>query len=247
MQAVVNEQLVRTRIRIASACHIAALAVFAVGLFYSWNWGPSDFEQIVASYVAIIIGLILYQVGQVFLRRWGPRSRADALLIRTLKGLDNRHTLVAFAAAKLPDYVVVGPAGVRVIVPRSQDGEVTCQADRWSHSKGQGLGRFLALFGGNPIGNPTADATDGVRKIKSKLESAGLTEADYLDVRGIVVFSSPAVRLRIEGASQTVTRLKQLRGALSGGAPSGGANRASSGKSGLNAKSVQRIVDALRS
>jgi len=37
MHVVVNEKLITTRVRIASAAHIAALAVFAVGLFISWS------------------------------------------------------------------------------------------------------------------------------------------------------------------------------------------------------------------
>ena len=55
MHVVANENLVRTRVRLASAAHLAALAVFAVGLFVSWNNPVPTFEQMIGSYVAIIV------------------------------------------------------------------------------------------------------------------------------------------------------------------------------------------------
>jgi hypothetical protein len=74
MHVVVNQKLVRNKVRLASLFHLTALAVFAVGLWLSWVYP----DQILGSYVAIIVGLLLYQFGQVFLRRWGPRFRTIA-------------------------------------------------------------------------------------------------------------------------------------------------------------------------
>src|ERR1044071_9796493 len=105
MHVVVNEKLITNRVRIASAAHVAALAVFAVGLFISWSNPEPNLEQMAGAYAAIIVGLILYNVGQIFLRRFGPRSRQEELLAKTLKGLDKRYTLLGFARAKLPDYM----------------------------------------------------------------------------------------------------------------------------------------------
>src|SRR3954469_15055814 len=118
MNVVVNENLVRTRVRIASAAHIAALGVFAIGLVISWTNPQPDWQEMAAAYTAIILGLILYNVGQFFLRRYGPRIRQDSTLAKTLKSLDRRFTLFAFPSTKLPDYILVGPAGVQVIVAR---------------------------------------------------------------------------------------------------------------------------------
>ena len=80
MHVVVNQKLVSTRVQIASAAHLAALAVFALGLFVSWSNPEPTMEQMAGAYAAIIIGLVLYNVGQFFLRRFGPRFRADGIL-----------------------------------------------------------------------------------------------------------------------------------------------------------------------
>src|SRR5436309_8036087 len=197
MHVVVNEKLVSTRVRIASAAHIAALAVFAVGLIISWTNPQPDWQEMAAAYTAIVLGLILYNVGQFFLRRYGPRVRQDALLAKTLKGLDRRFSLLAFPSTKLPDYILVGPAGVQVIVARTHDGNIACRANRWSREAGGGLKRLGGLLGGVPFGDPSADVSKGIEHVRRRLEQTGLTREQQPPVDGIVVFTSPAAKLRI--------------------------------------------------
>jgi len=220
MHVVVNDKLIRTRVRYASAAHIAALAVFAVGLYISWtNPEPTseDWHLMAWAYAAIIVGLLLYNVGQIFLRRFGPRVRQDAVLARTLKGLDRRYTLLCFQSTKLPDYILVGPGGVQVIVTRTHDGQITCRANRWSRNAGGGLKRLGTLFGGVPFGDPSADASRGIQHVRQRLQANGLAAEKQPPVDGIVVFTSPAAKLRIDGCSYPVTGLKGLRSNVRGG------------------------------
>jgi len=217
MHVVVNEKLVKTRVRLASAAHIAALAVFAVGLVISWTNPQPTWEEMMAAYIAIIIGLVLYNVGQIFLRRFGPRVRQDTVLARTLKGLDRRYTLLSFPSTKLPDYVLVCPAGVQIIVARSHDGQITCRANRWSRDAGGGVKRLSGFFGGVPFGDPSADASRGIQQVRQRLQAHGLAPDKQPPVDGIVVFTSPSAKLRIDGCSYPVTGLKGLRNNVRGG------------------------------
>jgi hypothetical protein len=237
MHVVVNQKLISTRVRIASAAHLAALAVFAVGLFVSWSNPEPTMEQMAGAYAAIIVGLILYNAGQIFLRRFGPRSRADGVLARTLKALDRRYTLLAFPSAKLPDYILVGPAGVQVIVPRPHDGAISCRANQWRRDAGSGLKRLTRLFGGTPFGDPSQDVDKGIARVRQWLERAGIPENQQPPVEGIVVFTNPAAKLRIDGCSYPVTGLKGLRNSVRGG--KGSRERA------LDERSAERVVQAL--
>ncbi len=230
MQVVVNEKLVRDRVRLASAFHLSALAVFGVGLWVSWVQP----DQILASYVAIVIGLLLYNFGQFFLRRWGPRARQDATLTKALKGLDNRYTLLAFSSSKLPDYMLVGPGSVQVIVPRNHDGTIICRADRWSRESRAGLGRVLSWFGGTPLGNPGLDVSRAVQRVRERLRRHGLEGGSEPPVAGLVLFTNPTARLRIDGCSQPVMGLKQVRNYLRGS------------KGSLSPQALANIVRALR-
>lgn len=237
MHVVVNEKLISMRVKIASAAHLAALAVFAVGLFISWSNPEPTYEQMASAYAAIIVGLVLYNLGQFFLRRFGPRSRAEGVLAKTLKGLDRRYTLLAFPSTKLPDYILIGPAGVQVIVARSHDGGIALRGGQWSRDAGSGLKRLSGLFGGTPFGDPTKDVEKGVAKVRDKLDKAGISGAKQPPVDGVIVFTNPAAKLRIDGSTYPVTGLKGLRNNVRGG--KGARDRA------LDERSAERVVQAL--
>lgn len=237
MHLVVNQKLVSSRVKIASAAHLAALAVFAVGLFVSWSNPEPTMEQMAGAYGAIIIGLILYNVGQVFLRRFGPRFRADGVLARTLKGLDRRYTLLSFPSTKLPDYVLVGPGGVHVIVARPHEGAISCRASQWRRDPGKGLKRLTGLFGGTPFGDPSQDVSKGIQRVRRRLEQHGIPQSDQPPIDGVIVFTNPAAKLRIDGCSYPVTGLKGLRNNVRGG--KGSRERA------LDERSAERVVQAL--
>ena len=237
MHVVVNQKLISTRVKFASAAHLAALAVFAVGLFVSWSNPEPTIEQMAGAYAAIIVGLVLYNFGQVFLRRFGPRFRADGVLSRTLKGLDRRHTLLVFPSTKLPDYILIGPAGIQVIVARPHEGAITCRANQWHRDPGKGFKRIAGLFGGSPFGNPSDDVSKGIARIRQCLEQRGMPESQQPPIDGIIVFTNPAAKLRIDGCSYPVTGLKGLRNNVRGG--KGSRERA------LDERSAERVVQAL--
>src|SRR5919109_168012 len=114
MQLVANQALVRNRSRLGLGFHIAALAVFAVGLAISLQIDITRDVPYLA-WIAIVIGLVLYSLGQTQLRRWGPRSRQEEPLETAIRGLDDRYKMYAFLSSALPDYIVVSPAGVHVL------------------------------------------------------------------------------------------------------------------------------------
>ena len=237
MHVVVNQKLISTRVKLASAAHLAALAVFAVGLYMSWSNTELTMEQMAGSYAAIIVGLVLYNAGQIFLRRFGPRARADGILAKTLKGLDRRYTLLAFPSAKLPDNILIGPAGIQVIVTRPHDGVISCRGDQWSRDAGGGLKRIAGLFGGTPFGDPSKDVAKGIEQVRQRLASAGIAEGAQPPVDGIIVFTDPKAKLRIDGSTYPVTTLKGLRSNVRGA--KGSRERA------LDERSADRVVQAL--
>src|SRR5437588_9512686 len=151
MQLVANQQLVKNRVRLGLGFHITALVVFALGLVLSTQIDATR-ELPWESWAAILLGLVLYSLGQTQLRRWGPRNRQEEQLGQAIRSLDDRYKLYAFLSSSLPDYILVSPAGVHVLVVRSDAGQIACVRDKWT-SPG---GRFGRLFGSG-LGNPSAD------------------------------------------------------------------------------------------
>ncbi len=205
MQLVANQQLVKNRARLGTAFHLGALAVFAVGLVLSLRLDPTA-QLPLAAWAAIAVGMALYTLGQTQLRRWGPRHRQEEQIGAAIRGLDDRYKLYAFLATSLPDYILVSPAGVHVLVSRGDTGVVSCERDRWRRSGGSRL--FQLLEPG--LGNPTADAQKQVAKVRAVLANAGVD----VPLSAIIVFTSPKAQLRIEGSSTPVTRLRELKDVL---------------------------------
>src|ERR1051326_4942993 len=206
MQLVANQQLVKNRVRLGLGCHITALVVFAVGLVLSTQIDATNRELPWESWVAILAGLLLYTLGQTQLRRWGPRNRQEEQLGQAIRSLDDRYKLYAFLSSSLPDYILVSPAGVHVLIARTDGGQISCVKDRWKASGS----RLMSLFGPG-LGNPSADATKQLQKLRLLLSERGLQD---LPTGSVVVFTNAKAQLRIEGCSSTVTRIKELKDVL---------------------------------
>jgi hypothetical protein len=207
MQLVANQQLVKNRVRLGLGCHIAALVVFAIGLAFSLSSNTVGGELRYESWVAIIIGLALYSLGQTQLRRWGPRNRQEEQLGQAIRGLDDRYKLYAFLASSMPDYILVSPAGVGVLIVNQETGQISCVRDEWRKPGGS---RLMSLFRSG-LGNPSAEAARQQQRLQTVLAAEGL---QGVPTSAIVVFTSPQAQLRIEGCSATVTKIKELRDVL---------------------------------
>ncbi len=207
MQLVANQQLVKNRVRLGLGFHISALAVFALGLVLSTQLDPTRGDLPWQSWVAILAGLGLYSLGQTQLRRWGPRNRQEEQLGQAIRMLDDRYKLYAFISSSLPDYILVSPAGVHVLIVRTEAGQIACIRDQWN----KGSGSRLMSFFGPTLGNPTADAAKQLQKLRALLEANGMSE---VPTSGVIVFTNPKVQLRVEGCSTTVTRVKELKDVL---------------------------------
>jgi hypothetical protein len=207
MQLIANQQLVKNRVRLGLGLHIAALAVFALGLALSVQIDATR-ELPLASWAAILLGLVLYSLGQTQLRRWGPRNRQEEQLGQAIRSLDDRYKLYAFLASSLPDYILVSPAGAHILIVRQDGNQVACVRDQWNKGSGS---RIMSLFGPT-LGNPSAEAAKQLQKLRALLAERG--EQD-VPTSALIVFTNPKVQLRVEGCSAAnVTRVKELKDVL---------------------------------
>lgn len=213
MKLYVNRRLIRRRLWV-SVVYLVLAIVFLVGGFIISIAEGDVFGQYALSTPALLLGLFFWWRNQVYLARWGPRGRHEDVLGRALRGLDNRHHLLAYPDPGLPDYLLVGPMGVLVIVARATAGRVRCGGERWYHDEDRPV--LLKLLSGftsrSPLGDPGGDARAGTRLVIRRLTGrldAGLVER--LPVESLVVFSHPAVDLVQQGCSVTALRLRALR------------------------------------
>ncbi|HZT07446.1 MAG TPA: hypothetical protein VFC51_10490 [Chloroflexota bacterium] len=208
-----NEALVRSRLRIGAVFLLVSMAVLLGGFIASTRQADVG-EQFAISVSTLLIGLVLWWRNQAYLARWGPRNQYDSQLAGALRGLDARYHLFAFPAARLPDYVLVGPIGVLVLVPRAVGGNVVCDGERWSHDVDRpALLRLAVLFSGRPtLGNPGADAERAVRDLRAFLsERLGSEVAAKLEIEPLVVLINSQVKLMTHGCAVAALYLRTLR------------------------------------
>jgi len=205
MQLIANQQLVKNRVRLGLVFHFGAMAVLIGGAFLSTQ---IDATQSIAwqTWVAFVAGLGLYTLGQTQLRRWGPGRRQEEQLGQAIRSLDDRYKLYAFLASSLPDYILVSPAGVSVLVARTDGGQISCIKDNWKASGS----RLMGLFGPG-LGNPSGDASRQLQKLRELLAA---NDVQDVPTSAVIVFTNQKAQLRVEGCSATVTRIKELKEVL---------------------------------
>jgi hypothetical protein len=203
MQLVANQQLVKNRSRLGLGFLLASFACLLLAVMATLQFDART-EFSIAPYLVMVVGLVLYTIGMSQLRRWGPRNRQDEALAKEIRALDERYKMYAFLSSSLPDYILVSPAGVHVLIPRQDSGEVACVRDKWNvGSRGGFVGRLF----GNSAGDPTADASTQLEKVRKFLDEAGLQD---VPTSSVIVFTHPKVHLRVEGCSSNIARTSKL-------------------------------------
>jgi hypothetical protein len=214
MRTHTNTALLRNRVRISLVYMFASMG-FLIGGFLASLSQSDPTVQYVVSTVALVIGLLLWARNQRYLARWGPRNRQDAVLQRSLRALDDHYTLFSFPGSALPDYVLVGPMGALMIVPRAVTGTVTCYEGRWRNEENRSaLARALLWFVHRPsLGDPGREAQQGIestyRRVRQQLDAQ---VAERVRVDAIVVLTHPGVELSQRGCPVPAILLKSLRG-----------------------------------
>lgn len=223
-----NEKLIKRNSRIAQITMIGGLMVLAGGMYVSFKY-PT---QVVMSMSALLFGFILSQVGIFYAKRWGRHPRPDELLDQALKGMDKKFALYHYITPAR--HVLVGPAGLWVLMPYYQRGTITYSKGRWIQ-KGGNL--YLKIFAQEGLGRPDADIqaeTNGLQRFLAKR----LPEEDIPVINAALVFTNARVTINIpedETPPAETVYLKDLKEVI----------RKAGKAKGLSMEKVKVIQDAI--
>jgi hypothetical protein len=204
MKIITNEKKKRLNRRIAFAATLTGMAVLIGGLLINLKY-PT---QVSYSFGALILGFLLAQIGIFFTNRWGRNPSTDTLLNQALKGLDLKYTLCHYFT---PTYhLLVGPAGIWVLIPKHLGGTITFVKGRWIH-RGASL---LRLFGQEGLGRPDLELSYEIEKIQKFLQPLFNGE-DVPPVRAALVFTNPKVNFDFDqeqpsAPTLTLDKLKEF-------------------------------------
>jgi hypothetical protein len=191
MRIISNEKLIKRNKLIGQVTTIASLAILVAGLIASFT--PKYLSW---SFVALVGGFILSQVGIYFGNRWGRSPRSDEKITAALKGLGDQYSLYHYTSP-VP-HLLVGPAGLLILLPFYQGGTITYNADR-KRWKQKGGNTYLKLFGQESLGRPDLEASTYITDMQNWL-SKNFPGQTMPIPEAILIFTNPKADLQTDGA-----------------------------------------------
>jgi hypothetical protein len=203
MEIITNERLVRRNARVGQITSLVGLLVLAGGMYISFTQ-PQLFGL---SLAALLVGFALSQIGIYFGNRWSRRPRPDEALNQALKGLDDRYHLYHY---KTPaSHLLVGPAGVWVLLPRHQKGTITYDEEkgRWRQRGGN---LYLKIFAQEGLGRPDLEIGGELSATHNYL-SRLMPDDEVPEVRAALVFTNESTNVEADSASSPTLPVKKLK------------------------------------
>ena len=204
MNIISNEKLIKRNAKIGQYTSLISLLVLGVGMYISFT-KPEMFNISVG---ALLAGFVLSQVGIYFGNRWGRSPRPDELIDQGLKGLTKEYTMYHYSSP-VPN-VLVGPAGVWLIMPYHQQGEITYDGKRWKTKGGGFTQSYMRFFGQENISRPDLDVGAEADKLKRYLKKQ-MTEEQIPPILGAIIFTSANAEVQADNAPVPTLPLKKLK------------------------------------
>jgi len=226
-----NQRLIKRNARIAQVTMLGGLVVLGIGMFVSFRYP----EQMAISLTALLLGFLFSQIGIYYANRWGRSPRPDQLIDQALKGLDKKFALYHFMTPV--SHLLVGPAGIWILMPYSQRGTITFEKGRWKQRSGGIFQVYMRIFAQEGLGRPDLELGSELEKMSKFLEQR-LPGVELPPVQAALVFTHPQVEVDIpEGEEPPApsVKLKDLKELI---------KKAAKSKA-LSLEKAQAIQDAL--
>jgi hypothetical protein len=205
MKIIKNEKLINRNKQIGQWTSIGALVVLGVGMYVSFN----RTDLFAYSVAALLVGFTLTQIGMYMGNRYGRSPRPDEKLDAGLKGLQNEFVIYHYIAPA--SHLLIGPAGIWVLLPYHQRGQATFKKNRWHMSGGGFLQGYMRIFGQENIGRPEIEMDGEVNAVKKYLAKQ-MSESEIPEINAMMVFTSDGVE--INAAEETpipAMKLKEMK------------------------------------
>ena len=204
MKIIKNEKLIKRNAQIGSWTSLGALLVLGLGMYISFT-RPDLF---IYSLVALLLGFTLTQVGMYMGNKFSRSPRPDEKLDAGLKGLQNEFVMYHYTTPV--SHLLVGPAGVWIVMPYHQRGQVSFRKNRWRMSGGGFLQGYMRVFGQEGLGRPDLEIDNEIRSLKKYLLKH-MEESEIPEINAIMIFTNDDVELDAEETPVPALKLKQLK------------------------------------
>jgi hypothetical protein len=204
MKIIKNESLIKRNAKIGNWTSLAALAVLGGGMYLSF----SQPELFIYSLLALLLGFTLTQISMYMGNKFGRSPRPDEKLDAGLKGLQNDFVMYHYTTPA--SHLLVGPAGVWVVMPYHQRGKAEFKKNRWRLGGGGFLQNYMRIFGQEGLGRPDIEIEKEIKSLRKHL-SKHMEELEIPEINALMVFTNDNVEINAEGSPSPALKLKQLK------------------------------------
>lgn len=204
MKIIKNEKLIKRNSKIGQWTSLAALAVLGLGMYISFT----RTDLFAYSIAALLVGFTLTQIGMYMGNRYGRSPRLDEKLDAGLKGLQNEFVIYHYMTPA--SHLLVGPAGIWILMPYHQRGQVTYRKNRWKMSGGGFLQGYMRIFGQENLGRPDLEIEGEMKAIKKYLASQ-MDESAIPEIKALMVFTDENVEIEADDAPIPALKLKEIK------------------------------------
>ncbi len=207
MQVYRNDRYIQRRAKIGRYASLAGMGILLLGLLVTWFVGP---EGITLSFLALIGGFVLSQIGIYYANRFSRPERPDQFLDKALKGFDDRYVLLQFETPA--NHVLITPSNCLVFVIKMQG-----RAIRYENGKWKSQGRFRSLFlwmANDSLGNPTKEAAIEADTL-SRYLAKQLPDVE-IPVKPVILFANPSAEVDAANSPVPAVHAKKLKDWLRG-------------------------------
>jgi hypothetical protein len=204
MNIISNDKLIQRNARIAQITGLGGLAILLIGVYILFT----KQNEITLIWGTVIAGFLLSQVGIYFTNRWGRVPRPDQHLNNALKGLDSNYTIYHYKSPT--SHLLIGPAGLWVLIPHYQRGTITYEKGRY-RQKGGGLALgYLKIFGQEGLGRLDLEV-EAEKEAITKFIKKKMPDKELPTVQAALVFTDERTVLDVEDAPIPTLPAKKLK------------------------------------
>jgi len=202
MKIVTNQKVIKRNKLIGQITTYLSLAILAVGLYLSFKQ-----TYVTLSFIALLVGFLLSQIGIYYGSRWGKSPRPDESVGIALKGLDNKYILYNYHSP-VP-HLLVGPAGVWTLIPYAQRGTITYdeKRKRWNQKGGN---IYLKIFAQEGLARPDLEVQN-LNQSMLKFLKKNCSGEEMPDLGTILIFTNEKADIQIENAPIPTLPSKKLK------------------------------------
>jgi hypothetical protein len=206
MKIIKNEKLIKRNSQLGMITSLAGAAVLVGGFVLGLR--NQTAEYVTWLWTALLVGFLLTQVGFYFTNRWGRKPSLDEQIDTGLKGLSGEYSIYHYMTPA--DHVLVGPAGVWVLLPMYQTGTIIYSKNRFRQKSSGLLHSYMRIFGQEGIGRPELQADGEIGGLQRYL-AKNMGEDEIPEIKAALVFTSDKAVLETEGAPIPAMPLKKIK------------------------------------